>query len=116
MVLSWKLDIARTGNVLGEIASTLHVDSHIFQAVNDEGRHPDRRNDTTDIDLAVHAHECGNGCRAGAEPREPSPPLLCGRVIHQGGREKGQGETGTPSLIDTSKKLLERLLGREPGR
>ncbi len=45
VVFSRKLDIARAGNVLGEITSTLHVDGHVFGSMDDERRHPDRRHD-----------------------------------------------------------------------
>ena len=35
VVFSRKLDIARAGNVLGQITSTLHVDGHVFGSMDD---------------------------------------------------------------------------------
>jgi hypothetical protein len=78
VILARKFDIARAGNVLGKIASTIDVDGHVFGAMDDESGHPYRRNDIADVDLAVHAHESFGGGWARAEALEPSPPALEG--------------------------------------
>ena len=106
VIFSRKLDIARAGNVLGEITSTLDVDGHVFGSMDDKRRHPDRREDIADIDLAVHAHEGGSSGRACAKPLKPAPPALEGRIIRARGREEGQAATGTPGLIDIAEKRL----------
>jgi hypothetical protein len=116
MVSSWKLDIARAWNVLGEITSTLHVDGHVFGPVDDKGGHPDRGDNVTDVDLAVHPHEGGDGGRAGAKSLEAPPPFLGDWIIRERGREKGQAGTAAPSLINIAEKLCERLFRWEPGR
>jgi hypothetical protein len=104
MVFSWKLDIAGARNMLGQISPTLNVDGYVFGAVNDQRGYLDCWNDTTDIDLAIHAHECGNRGRASAKPLEPAHPLLCGRVIRERGREQRQGAARAPGLIDIAKE------------
>ena len=50
--------------------------------MNYERRHPYRRDDITNVDLTVHAHECGR--RGGAcpgPPNEPRPSGSTGRGV-----------------------------------
>jgi hypothetical protein len=88
MILTWKLNITGVWNFLGEISSPLHVDGYVFGTMNDEGGHPDRRDDVSDIDLTVHPHEISSSRRAGPKPLEPTHPLLRSWIIHQGRRKK----------------------------
>ena len=106
VVFSRKLDIARAGNVLGQITSTLDVDGHVFGSMDDKRRHPDRWQDTGNIDLAVHAHEGGSSGRACAKPLKPAPPALKGRIIGARWRKVGQAATGAPGLIGIAEKTL----------
>jgi hypothetical protein len=46
--------------------------------MNDEGGHPDGRDDIADIDLAVHAHERDSSGRAGAKSLKARSGGLCG--------------------------------------
>ena len=81
MVDTRKLDKASARNAGGHFASTLHIDSLVARPVDHESWHSDCRKNTANIDLTVHAHESGDGGRAGPEPFVATPPALKRRVI-----------------------------------
>jgi len=97
--------------MLCEKSPALYIDGLVIGSVNDEGGHPDRRDNIADIDLAVHAHERGSGGRAGAKPLEPAKPAHEGRIICPRGGKEGCKAAGTPGLIDVVENLGEKLLG-----
>ncbi len=89
VILSWELNKARTWNVFRKIAATLHIDGHVFGPVDDEGGHPDRRDNSADINLAVHAHVCSYGGRARAESFETGKPRWKAGSLAREGTKNG---------------------------
>src|ERR1700730_17105807 len=72
------------------------------------------RQNTADVDLAVHTHERGYRGGASAQPLVASPPALEGRVICARRRKSLHASASTPGLFDIAGERREGFFGREP--
>src|SRR5262245_60042022 len=75
MVVAGQLDPPGTSNVLAQIASGFDWDGLVTNAVKDQRRGLNRRQDVADIDLVVGLHQRANCSRAGRGPLQPATPL-----------------------------------------
>jgi hypothetical protein len=56
-VSCWHLDEPRAGDTIGDVPRDFDWNDRVLGSVQDERRHPDRRQDVTDVDLFVHEGE-----------------------------------------------------------
>src|SRR5271155_4177254 len=74
MVIARKLDILRSRNVLSKVASAFDRDSLVADAVENEGRYTDRRQEVAYVDLIIRAKQREDRSRTGCSVLEPSEP------------------------------------------
>jgi hypothetical protein len=63
---------ADRGVMIVEKIAPAAFDCRISGPMNNQRRHPDGRENTPDVDLAVHAHECGSGGWGSTTPARPT--------------------------------------------
>jgi hypothetical protein len=74
----------------------------------------DRRENTADIDLAIHSHVCGDGYWRCTEPLETTKPALeCG-IVGTRRYEERRGNAAAPCLANIIEKLAKSCFNWEP--
>jgi hypothetical protein len=115
VILAVQLDVLRPGNALCHVASELDRYRPIAVAVDDERRHPYRREHVADVDLRVHLHERPVGARTRARAQQASPPVAEARVPVQRRRADVEADRPAPLAgvpLEDAHPLLAR---RAPG-
>src|SRR5437899_9616061 len=112
MVATRQLDVPRTRDRASEVPRVLDVADLVFDGMEDQRGHPDRRRDITHVDVVRHPHEYpGRGGRSGLH-LEPGEPLECTRVVTPTPNEDLQRRRHTaPALGQSHHRLLELLPG-----
>jgi hypothetical protein len=110
MLVARKLDEARAGNVLGEVAATVDRRGHVAAAVQDECRRGDRRERGAHVyprvppdQLSRHTRRCGEALEA----REPTVEVL---VLAQGRRDDRRKVTAPPGGLEVLVHEISRGL------
>jgi hypothetical protein len=99
VVLARQLDVPRPRDPPGHVAAALDLEGAVADAVQDEGRHADRRQDVPDVHLVVHLEERDVGARARAHPEEPRPPLANALVAGRAGPALVEADGAAPFLL-----------------
>ena len=79
MVDPGNLDISRSRDVLGQVAARCDRHEGITDAMEDQSRHSNRRQQVPDVQLVIGPHQGENGagtCRCSLELRHPLGPWL----------------------------------------
>ena len=74
MVDTVELNKSGIGNLIGDKAALFGLEAHIARAVNDERRHPDRRQHPANVDLRVHLCKCYGRTGTGTITQILGPP------------------------------------------
>ena len=118
MVVTRKLDIPRSGDVLGCVTRVLHVDVPVTLAMNDERRDVYRRQECPRIDIDVHSLEIRRRGRTGTQPQPRRVPVA-ERIVPEHARSVVLEQLvavirRSPALLDLRDRSLCRLVaGRE---
>jgi hypothetical protein len=70
MIPSGQFDMDGPGDVARTVARPLAEELWLLCAIDDEGRHPDRRQHVANVDLGVHSHERTPGAGAHTESED----------------------------------------------
>jgi hypothetical protein len=106
-----ELDISRAGHSRGQLSTAIDAYAPIAVTVQDQDRHPDRRQDIAHVDLVVHADQRRRRSRACTQTFPTGTglhKLWIGRLTRC---RPGRGCSSTPVLgvpVETGLKLLGR--------
>src|ERR1700720_4447532 len=100
MVLPRQFDVASAGNVLGKITTRQDVHPAIAGSMHYQGGDVYRRQNTANVNFAVHAHEGLHSRRACAEPLETGPPVTKRNIVCKTWCEVWHELPGSPRLLD----------------
>ena len=114
MVFTRELDILRPSDVLSQVAPTFDRHKRITLAVEDQGRHVDRRQKVADIDLVIRPHQGEQGPRARCGALEPIKPLDEGLIVAPARRIDSDEDALAPMGGEGAKEWLELLRGHGP--
>ena len=114
MIDALELDELRARDVLGEIAAMADVAVDVVLPVQHEGRHLDRRQDRTHVDLGVHAEV---GERVAGPMRQPlvlAPPAPKRLVRDARGRHLRAGRCRSPTHRRSADRSRPSIRGSAP--
>src|SRR5260370_20508114 len=114
MVVSGELDEFRVGDRLCHVTAASDIDPAITGAMQDEGRHSDRRQDSADIDIESHLEYSSYGGRAGAEPEGLAPPSLESFVVGERWRPSLDFHPAAPIALHPVNAVMMPLDTRRP--
>src|SRR4051794_26914123 len=108
---SWKLHIRRVRNLFGQITTVSDVDPRVASAMQDQGRHVDRRKQVAYVQTHVHADHVLGHRRAGGHAQVARPPRAMVFVVEGAGLTAVPPVARGPRPLHTVDGVLELLRG-----
>jgi hypothetical protein len=109
MVVARQLDVSGARNIVSQVPSSLDWDERIALAMQDQCRHPDRRQKMADVDLVVRPHQGEDRTRARHGALESAKPLDEGFVFDAARRIEADKDAFTPVGFERRKESRELL-------
>ena len=95
-----QLYVTRAGDVLGQVAAVLGTAERVTGAVQDQGRHADRRQDRARVGVVRTAQQRDGSARAGGKALVARPPRALRRVVRLTGHQRLEGDALAPARLD----------------
>ena len=108
------LDVARPGDVLGQVAPVTDADEHVVAAVDDERRNLDEREDVTHVELEDSLELSTGDTRCRTEALDARPPLHDTRSVDDRRAEPMGVDARAPLPFERVEVRLVHVL-RQPG-